>query len=127
MKTKLDVIQEVITKIVQREIEKAKVEIRREMYVALHESTTRSSTTKTTTTTSSPTPTASRMDRGSIMEFLGMSSTDLKQPTADSGKVIDVADDVQLKPEVRSVLDVINSPDLAKKAKLMEQAAKRNR
>lgn len=131
MSKKISLLQEVITKVVQREIEKAKVELRKEMYLAINETTKSNKPIVSNTKVSNritPTSSDSNLDRTSIMEFLGMSTNELKsENTPQSLKIIDVPPNTEFKPEVQSVIDIINSTDLAKKAKLMEQAAMKNR
>lgn len=131
MSKKISLLQEIITKVVQREIEKAKVELRKEMYLAINETTKFNKPIVSNTKVSNritPTSSDSNLDRTSIMEFLGMSTNELKsENTPQSLKIIDVPPNTEFKPEVQSVIDIINSTDLAKKAKLMEQAAMKNR
>lgn len=129
----VQLLQKIVKKIIAEEVEKAKVSIRKEMYLAINEASIQGKPTinaqsRTKSTSQTPAP----ISRSSIFEALDMSLDDLN-PAISQGEdystsVIDpIPSGTQLKPAVQQVVDILNSPDLAKKAKAMEEAARRNR
>lgn len=129
----VQLLQKIVKKLIAEEVEKAKVSIRKEMYLAINEASIQGKPTiNTQSRTKSTSQTAAPISRSSIFEALDMSLDDLNPAIAQgedySTSVIDpIPSGTQLKPAVQQVVDILNSPDLAKKAKAMEEAARRNR